>query len=392
MLKHLFWVIWFVTHLSYLHAHGRITVIGVGRLGLCAALVFEKAGYKVMGIDINPTYVENLNNKTFDSLEPRVNKLLQESSNFKASCSLDEGLNFSDIYYITVDTPTKTGEAAYDHTNLNKVLAEINRCRVENKTIVIACTIFPGYIPDVGKAFIKDCINTTLSYNPSFIAQGSIVSGLTTPDMVLIGEASPAAGDLIEALHTSFCCNNPHICRMSPASAEITKIALNCYITTKIAYANMIGDIADKTRDADKETILAAIGKDSRIGAACLKAGYGFGGPCFPRDNRALGYYASSVGIEPVISYATDIANKLHAEVMAKNFLLQNKDIYTFESVTYKDNCKVPIIDESQKLVVASELARAGKSVVIVDVQPVITEVKKKYGDLFSYEVRMSDS
>lgn len=392
MLKHILWLVCFVAHLSSLPAQKKITVIGVGRLGLCAALVFEKAGYTVMGIDINPTYVENLNNKTFVSLEPDVNRLLQESSNFKASCSLDEGLNFSDMYYITVDTPTKTGEAAYDHTNLNKVLTEINRCRVQNKTIVIACTIFPGYVATMGKAFIKDCINTTLSYNPSFIAQGGIVSGLTTPDIVLIGEASPAAGDLIEALHVSFCCNKPHICRMSPTSAEIAKIAINCFITTKIAYANMIGDIADKTTDADKETILAAIGKDSRIGAACLKAGYGFGGPCFPRDNRALGSYASSVGIEPVISYATDIANKMHAEVMAANFLLQNKDRYIFESVTYKDNCKVPIIDESQKLVVASQLARAGKSVVIVDIQPVITEVQKKYGDLFTYEVRRSDA
>lgn len=365
-----------------------ITVIGIGRLGICAALVFESVGYKVLGIDINQTYVDSINNKTFSSLEPDVNRLLEKSASFKASCSLDEGLNFADVYYITVDTPTKPGEDAYDHTNLNAVLTAINDRKVRNKHIVIASTVFPGYIRNTGMHLIKDCSNTTLSYNPTFIAQGNIIHLLQFPDMVLIGQGSEIAGNVIESLHKKICCNIPHICRMSPASAEITKLAVNCFITTKISYANMIGDIADKTDGADKETILAAVGKDSRIGPACLKAGYGFGGPCFPRDNRALGCYALTLGIEPFIPRATDTANKMHADLMAEHFLLQNKDVYSFESVTYKDNCTVPIIEESQKLAVASQLARKGKSIVIVDTQPVITEVQKKYGDLFAYEVK----
>ncbi len=388
MIKYILYVSILLGNGARLYAQDNITVIGAGRLGLCAALVFEKAGYTVMGIDINPEYVESLNNKTFASLEPSVNTLLQESTHFKASCSLDEGLNFADIYYITVDTPTKTGEDAYDHTNLNRVLTEINKRAVHNKTIVIACTIFPGYIAHTGNSLIKDCINTTLSYNPSFIAQGNIINGLTTPDMVLIGEASPEAGDTIEKIHTTICQNDPHICRMSSASAEIAKLAVNCYITTKIAYANMIGDIADQTKDADKNAILDAVGKDSRVGSLCLKAGYGFGGPCFPRDNRALGCYASTLGIEPLIPRATDASNKGHAQFMAQQLLEQNKDLYIFESVTYKDNCTVPLIEESQKLAVAALIAQKGKPVVIIDTQPVITEVQKKYGDLFAYTVK----
>jgi len=377
-----------VAHIMLLHAHEKITVIGIGRLGLCTALVFEKAGYNVMGIDINPAYVESLNNKIFVSLEPGVNKLLQESTHFRASCSLDEGLHFADLYYIVVDTPTKADEEAYDHANLNKVLSEINKRKVHNKTIIIASTVFPGYIAHMGTALINDCIDTTLSYNPSFIAQGNIINSLTAPDMVLIGEASPEVGDWIEKLHTTFCRNTPHICRMNPTSAEIAKLAVNCFITTKIAYANMIGDIADQTEDADKNVILNAIGKDSRIGNACLKAGYGFGGPCFPRDNRALGCYASTLGIEPLIPRATDAANKMHTQLMADQLLLQNKEIYIFESVTYKDNCKVPIIEESQKLAVAALIAQQSKDVLIVDEEPVIKEVQKKYGDLFTYEVK----
>merc|ERR1719453_938448 len=130
--------------------------------------------------------------------------------------------------------------------------------------------------------------------------------------MVLIGEGTVEAGDVLEDLYRRTCDSEPQICRMTPSSAEITKISINCFITTKISYANMIGDIADCTPDADKDAILQAVGMDSRIGPKCLKPGYGFGGPCFPRDNRALGGYAESIGVKPLISIATDEYNVEH--------------------------------------------------------------------------------
>lgn len=364
----------------------RITIIGVGRLGLCTALCFEKAGYDVLGIDLDQEYIAQLNNKTLSSLEPDVNTMLQNSTHFKASDSLDEGLNHSNIYYIMVDTPSTQEKSAYNHKNVNRVLSEINKRKVSNKHIIIGCTVFPGYIRTTGKSLIKDCINTSLSYSPEFIAQGNIVYGLHNPDIILIGEGSKEAGDIIETISTSICLNTPKICRMTPESAEITKLALNCFITTKIAYANMIGDIADKTKNANKDEILAAVGNDKRVGSLCLKPGYGFGGPCFPRDNRALGSYAELIGINPVIPQATDSSNKLHAQYMINQLLNENRQSYTFEHVTYKDGCKVPIIEESQKLVVAKAVAEAGKKVTIIDSEPVITEVQKKFGTLFDYQ------
>jgi nucleotide sugar dehydrogenase len=370
---------------SCLQAQNNITIIGVGRLGLCTALCLEKAGYNVLGIDINPTYIAAINNKTLHSPEPGVDELLLKSSNFRATCSLDEGLNFSDIYYIMVDTPSTPSKEAYDHSKLGNILTEINKRKVENKHIVIGCTIFPGYIRTVGNFLLRDCINTTLSYNPEFIAQGNIIYGFQNPDIVLIGEGSSDAGNRLEAIYRKTCVNNPIIFRVSPDSAEITKLAINCFITTKIAYSNMIGDIADKTPGADKFAILKAVGGDKRIGSLCLRPGLGFGGPCFPRDNRALGSYAQQVGIEPLIPQATDISNKLHTQFMINQLLAENNREYIFENVTYKDNCKVPIIEESQKLVIAAALAKQGKKVVIIDTPVVITEVQKTFGNIFEY-------
>lgn len=242
----------------------------------------------------------------------------------------------------------------------------------------------------MGSFLLEDCVRSTLSYNPEFIQQGDIIRGFLNPDMVLIGQGSEEAGDALHAMYDAVCDSTPVICRMSTASAEICKLSINCFITTKISFANMIGDIADRTVGAKKEDILRAVGSDSRVGLKCLRAGYGFGGPCFPRDNRALGGYASSIGVKPLLSIATDEYNEYHAHVMAN--LLEEacndpNGSLTFCDVAYKPKCAVAIIEESQKLKVASILAKRGRSVTIKDRGFIIELVRAEYGRLFSYEI-----
>jgi len=149
----------------------------------------------------------------------------------------------------------------------------------------------------------------------------------------------------------------------------------------------MIGDIADKTSGANKYDVLNAVGQDSRVGVKCLKPGFGFGGPCFPRDNRALGWYAKSVGIDPLLGIATDQYNKFHAQIMIKELLEKKQDLYIFENVAYKENCEVPIIEESQKLIVARGIQQAGAKVLIKDRKIIIQEVMREYGNIFNYEI-----
>ena len=174
---------------------------------------------------------------------------------------------------------------------------------------------------------------------------------------------------------------------MSPESAEICKLASNCFRTTKISFANMIGDLADRTPGADKHEICDALKKDRSIGAICMTPGYGYGGPCYPRDNKALSMYARQVGVKPLLPEATDEYNDFHHSLMADELMTHiHKEIFVFEDVTYKPNCAVPMIDKSPKIEVACALARSGKRVKIVDRVEVILEVMKEYGDLFLYE------
>ncbi|MBS0628186.1 MAG: UDP-glucose/GDP-mannose dehydrogenase family protein, partial [Verrucomicrobia bacterium] len=312
---------------------------------------------------------------------------LKSSRNFRATSSLTEGLEFADIYFIVAPTNSIPGIETYDHTILSNILKEIDDHKVSNKHIVICSTIFPGYIRNSAIPLISNCINTDISYNPEFIAQGNIIQGLFNPDIVLIGEGSFEAGDLLSDIYKNMCTNTPHIARMSTDSAEIAKLALNCFVTAKIAFANLIGDIADETPGADKYAILSTIGKDKRIGSQCLFPGYGFGGPCFPRDNRALGNYAELQGIDPLPLRSTDLTNKNHTLYMANKLLEDNLSEYFFEDVSYKPNCPVPIIEASQKLEIAVKIAESGKKVTIKDKKEVIVQIIEKYGNLFIYEV-----
>lgn len=95
------------------------------------------------------------------------------------------------------------------------------------------------------------------------------------------------------------------------------------------------------TPGADKYAICSAIGADSRVGTKYIRPGYGFGGPCFPRDNRALGGYGEMVGIDALLFKATDAYNKYHTEVQLKNMLAEGKDDYVFTGVAYKPSTKV---------------------------------------------------
>ena len=149
----------------------RASFIGLGRLGLCTALKFEQAGWDILGIDVFPDYVESINNKTLKTCEPGVERALISSCKLRATLSLVDTINHSDIVFILVATPTGIGEQAYDTGTLSKVLSDIADLQPFNKHFVICCTVLPGFISNIGSFLLQNCSSCTLSYNPEFIAQ-----------------------------------------------------------------------------------------------------------------------------------------------------------------------------------------------------------------------------
>jgi len=364
----------------------KISVIGIGRLGLCFSLTLEKAGYDVVGCDINAEHVSQINQKILKSPEKGVEDMLHNASNFKATVNMSEALNHSNVLFAVVATPSLEN-GRYDHSQVDSLVQTLKTFGVQQaqKHLVICCTTMPGYCDTVQQR-LKD-YNYTVSYNPEFIAQGTILRDQASPDMVLIGEGSKEIGDTLQKIYENHTANEPRICRMSRTEAEICKIALNCFVTTKISFANMVGDIVIRS-GGDPHTVLSAIGSDSRIGMRYLGYGYGYGGPCFPRDNRALGIYADDIEMPSDISAATDNINKKHLNFQISNFTSQHRlqDPVEFDTVTYKPG--TTIIEESQQLAFAVGVAEAGYDVTIREHPDTISQVREIYGELFKYEER----
>jgi UDPglucose 6-dehydrogenase len=240
----------------------------------------------------------------------------------------------------------------------------------------------PGYCDSMAGQAMSG--GFALSYTPGFVAQGSILRDQRFPEQILIGEADVIAGETLTCVLRAMCSNDPPVRRMSRLEAEIAKLALNCALTMKIAFANAIGDLAS-SMGARPDAILDAIGADSRIGSKFLKYGFGFGGPCFPRDNRALNFFARQNNCEILQTSATDEMNRRHLAFQMKDFMSshgEGEPIH-FSYATYKLGTE--ILDESQPLALAEQLAKAGRHVIIHESPTMLDELRARFGDLFEY-------
>ncbi len=294
----------------------KIGVIGAGRLGICFALLCEQAGYDVLVSDIREDYVNDLNDRKITTNEPEVEDLLRVSKNFRATTNNREVIDECDLIYTLVATPS-CDDGSYDVSAVWQVVEEFADVE-KKKHLVIGCTTNPGDCDNFKKQLPS---NVKVFYNPEFIAQGSIVSDLKKADMVLLGidqnEEHSNMVRAIEDLYRKIQTTRAIVCTMSTKSAEITKIAVNCFLTTKISYANMLGDVLNMAGCGDEITaVLRAVGADSRIGRKYLNWGLGYGGPCLPRDNRAFAHFAKGVGLEYNLGYVTDGFNNEHAKIV----------------------------------------------------------------------------
>ena len=363
----------------------KIGVIGAGRLGICFALLCEAAGYDVLVSDIREDYVQGLNERKIVTNEPEVENLLRVAKNFRATTNNKEVIDECDLIYTLVATPSLP-DGSYDVSSVWDVVECFDGVK-KKKYFVVGCTTNPGDCDEFSKKLPS---NVDIFYNPEFIAQGSIVNDLRTADMVLLGTNPFRDNDSviseIRKLYEKIQTTRAIVCSMSTTAAEITKIAINCFLTTKISYANMLGDVLHHSGCGDEvSAVLSAVGTDSRIGRKYLGYGFGYGGPCLPRDNRSFAAFAKKVGLEYNLGTVTDEINNQHATFICDYYEKINTDkkAFYFEYITYKKG--TDILTESQQYRLCTDLLDRGFSVYICNdnrVTPLICdELLDKYGD-----------
>ena len=346
----------------------KVGLIGAGRLGICLALLLEKGGYDVLASDTRPDYIHELQQGIVTTPETGVAQYIWNAKNIEFTISNERVIKECDIIFTLVATPSND-DGSYDVTNVDDVVADFEKVGwkegTEGKSLVIGCTTNPGDCDRYQDTLAEYGVD--VFYNPEFIAQGSIIKDLQNADMVLIGGYGHHA-PVLEEMYNKIQISTPTIHFMSTKAAEVTKIALNCFLTTKISYANMLGQVLIQSgMDDEVDNVLKAIGADSRVGAKYLKFGYGFGGPCFPRDNRAFASHASSVGVEFNIGETTDNFNNAHAEFLKQYFIKETADNlpFCFKYVSYKP--ETDILTESQQYRLCLDLLNEGYTVYCID-------------------------
>lgn len=353
----------------------QLSVIGLGKLGSPLAAVLASKGHHVIGVDLNTVFVEKINAGLAPVEESGLQELItQFRKRLRATTSYDEAIFHSDVTFVIVPTPSGP-DGLFSNAYLIEALEQIGRALTKKSSyhlVVITSTVTPGSTAGELKDVLERASSRQvgellgLCYNPEFIALGSVVKNMLFPDMLLIGESDSQAGDLLESIYVSVCENKPFVRRMNLINAEIAKIAVNTFITTKISYANMLSDICDRLPGADVDVVTGAVGLDSRIGAKSLKGAVAFGGPCFPRDNVALGALARKIGARADIAEATQMINMYQLQRLIALIEKQAEtDRIGILGLSYKPGTYV--VEESQGIQLANQLVRQGYRVAVYD-------------------------
>ena len=355
-----------------------LSVIGIGKLGLPLAAYYASRGYKVIGVDVNKAAVEAVNKGITPIYEPGLGELLKNAhGRLSATTDYKFAVENSDITFILVPTPSEKhgGFSTKYAEEAARNIAEVLKYKKGFHIVVLTSTVMPGATETVVKPILekvsgKKCgVDFGLCYNPEFIALGSVIRDLASPDAVLIGESDRKSGDILSEVYKNVCTNNPPIARMSPYNAEVAKLALNVFITTKISLANAFAETCEQFPGGDIDAVTGFLGLDSRIGPKYLRGGLGYGGPCFPRDNLAFIYLTQQLNSQAWLQEATHKVNQHQNERIAK--LVENKlgsikgKVIALLGVTYKPNTDV--VEESASLETAKALLKRGARLRIYD-------------------------
>jgi nucleotide sugar dehydrogenase len=365
----------------------KIGLIGAGRLGICLALLMENAGYDVLVSDIREDYVNNLNKKIIKTEEPHVVEYLEKSINIKATTDNRKVIEECDLIFTLVATPS-IDDGSYDVSSVWDVIRDFQETKeVEGKTLIVGCTTNPGDCQRFQDQLKSYGVNVV--YNPEFIAQGSIINDLTYADMVLIGGENKEVLGILSEMYKKIQVTNPKISCMSLTAAEVVKLAVNCYLTTKISYANMVGEVLTMAgMEEEIETVLNSIGNDSRVGTKYLRYGFGFGGPCLPRDNRSFAAFAQKLGLKYNLGQTTDNFNWEHTKFLKNYFIKKNKEClpFYFSYISYKKG--TDILTESQQYILCQDLLDQGYVVYVDDIESIVRKVKNELVQWYGNRVK----
>ena len=336
-----------------------IAVIGLGKLGYPMAQFLSSSGAKINCYDKDKNLVDDLKINHGEHLhETGLQNLVNNNNDLIFHNSIAECISDAEIIYITVPTPSKL-DGSFSNEIMIQILAEVAdaiKKQKNSKIININSTVQPGsiegeIIPFLENEGLKNNSDFYILYNPYFVALGSVIRNLEEPDYLLIGSSSIYAAKKITKFY-NYLYKNPKIRLLKFKEAELTKLLVNTYLTTKISYSNFVKEICKNFDDISDLRVLESVGLDRRIGTKFMLPGGPYSGPCLPRDNLSLKKFCLDNNIQNSFSDEVQKINNDTIENLYKTISKLKKEFqiksFGFLGLGYKSNTQC--IEESYSI------------------------------------------
>jgi len=368
----------------------KVTVFGIGYVGLVQAAVLASVGHDVMCVDIDENKIENLKKGNIPIFEPGLTPLVQEThANGLLTFTTDakRGVEHGTIQFIAVGTPPDEDGSA-DLKYVLKVAETIATYMTNNKIVIDKSTVPVGTADKVSAqiaSVLKDRnvqIDFDVVSNPEFLKEGAAVSDCMKPDRIVVGTDSETAKDAMRELYAPFNRNHDRMIFMDVRSAELTKYAANCMLATKISFMNEMSNLAELL-GADIEAVRHGIGSDSRIGYQFIYPGCGYGGSCFPKDVQALVRTANGIDYKPALLEAVESVNYAQKQKLFNNLNTYFSGDLAGKTIAVWGLSFKPQTDdmrEASSIVLMNSLWAAGAKVQAYDPEA-MEECQRMFGD-----------
>jgi UDPglucose 6-dehydrogenase len=290
----------------------RVSVIGTGYLGAVHAACMAELGHEVIGIDTDERKIAALKEGRAPFYEPRLAEMLVStmgSGKLRFSTSIAEAGSFAEVHFLCVGTPQLPGALGADLSHIEKVIDTLTPSLAQDCLVVGKSTVPVGTaarLADRLAGLVPPGVSARLAWNPEFLREGFAVEDTLRPDRIVIGTSDVAAEAVLRSVYAQILDTGTPYIATDLATAELTKVAANSFLATKISFINAMANICEAV-GADVVTLADALGHDPRIGRRFLSAGLGFGGGCLGKDIRAFIAKATELGMADSVQFLQQV-------------------------------------------------------------------------------------
>jgi UDPglucose 6-dehydrogenase len=356
--------------------HARITVIGIGYLGLTHAVCMADLGHEVLAIDVDVDKVATAAGGEAPFFEPGLEPLLRknlDAGRLRFTTSYAEVAEFGDVHFLCVGTP-QSDDGSADLRYVDAAISALapsltRRCLIVGKSTVPVGTArrIIARVSELAPA--GDAAE--LAWNPEFLREGHAVQDSLSPDRIVFGVTSAWAAERLRDVYAVPLADGVPGMVMDLETAELVKVAANSFLATKISFINAMAEICE-TAGANVTRLAAALAHDDRIGGKFLSPGLGFGGGCLPKDIRAFRATAKQLGVSSVVGLlgevdAINMSRRARVTDLAREVLggsLSGRRVAVL-GVAFKPGSDD--VRDSPSLDVCDRLAREGAVVLVHD-------------------------